>query len=73
MVSDFVSSNQGWCHSPDGQESAQIVFRAEKVQDGWYTNQDILDQTSWTMDLLERHYPELEHVFVFNNAPRHLK
>jgi hypothetical protein len=46
MVSDFVSADQGWCCSPDGQESARVLFRAGKARDGWFTNEDILKQTS---------------------------
>ncbi|KAF8834175.1 hypothetical protein BDN67DRAFT_992719 [Paxillus ammoniavirescens] len=61
MVSDFVSADQGWCCSPDGQESARVLFRTGKARDGWFTNEDILKQTSQTMDILEKHHPNSDH------------
>ncbi|KAH7917404.1 hypothetical protein BV22DRAFT_1108579 [Leucogyrophana mollusca] len=73
MVSDFVSPDHGWCCSPDSQESAQVIFRAGKVRDGYYTCHNVFKQTSATMDLLEKHYPNLDHIFVFDNATTHLK
>ncbi|KIJ58494.1 hypothetical protein HYDPIDRAFT_178060 [Hydnomerulius pinastri MD-312] len=73
MVSDFISADRGWCRSPDGKESAQVLFRTGKSRDGWFTNEDILEQTSRTMDLLEKHYPNSDHVLIFDNATTHLK
>ncbi|KIK93975.1 hypothetical protein PAXRUDRAFT_785281 [Paxillus rubicundulus Ve08.2h10] len=73
MVSDFVSADRGWCRSPDGQESAWVLFRAGKAHDGWFMNDDILKQTSQTMDILEKHHPNSDHVLIFDNATTHLK
>jgi hypothetical protein len=30
MIADFVSADYGWLHSPDGKESAHIIFHPEK-------------------------------------------
>lgn len=73
MVSNFVSADRGWCCSPDGKESAEVIFRAGRAHDGWFTNQDILDQASRTMDILDKYYPDSDHVLIFDNAPTHLK
>ncbi|KIK72826.1 hypothetical protein PAXRUDRAFT_179854, partial [Paxillus rubicundulus Ve08.2h10] len=73
MVSDFISPEYGWCRSPDAKESARVIFRAGKAWDGYYTCDDVLAQTSATMDLLQKHYPDSDHVFIFDNASTHLK
>ncbi|KAI6007104.1 hypothetical protein EDD15DRAFT_2383955 [Pisolithus albus] len=66
MVSNFVSCEYGWCRSPDGKESARAC-------DGYYSCDDILKQTSRTIDLLQQYYPDCDHIFIFDNAPTHLK
>jgi hypothetical protein len=73
MVADFVSADYGWLRSPDGSESSRILFKAGKNRDGYFSSADILDHATRAMDILNRHYPEDEHVFVFDNAPLHMK
>ncbi|KIK72370.1 hypothetical protein PAXRUDRAFT_180818, partial [Paxillus rubicundulus Ve08.2h10] len=73
MVLDFISPEYRWCKSPDGKESARVVFQAGKAWDGYYTCNDVLAQTSMTMDLLQKHYPDHDHIFIFDNTPTHLK
>jgi hypothetical protein len=73
MVADFVSADYGWLRSPDGSESARVLFKAGKNRDGYFSNSDILDHATTAMDIVTRHYPEDEHVFVFDNAPSHMK
>ncbi|KIK97179.1 hypothetical protein PAXRUDRAFT_136819, partial [Paxillus rubicundulus Ve08.2h10] len=63
----------GWLHSPDGKETAQVLFKAGKSHDGYFTNQDILDHAKKAMDILEKYYPDDNHILVFNNATTHLK
>jgi len=73
MISDFVSPEYGWCKSPDGKECARVVFRAGKARDGYFTAEDILAQTAKAIDLLSKYYSDSDHVFIFDNAPTHLK
>jgi hypothetical protein len=42
MVTDFVSTNYGWLTSPDEAEQAQVLFKAGKAWEGFFTNKDIL-------------------------------
>jgi hypothetical protein len=35
---------------------------------GYFTNDDILDHASTAMDILETHYPGEDHVLIFDNA-----
>jgi len=63
----------GWLHSPDGSEQAWVLFKAGKNRVGYFTNKDILDQATKAMDILERHFPNEEHVLVFDNATTHTK
>jgi hypothetical protein len=73
MVADFVSADYRWLRSPDGLEVAQVLFRAGKARDGYFTNDDIVSQARKAMDILEKHFPDEDHVFVFDNATTHLK
>ncbi|GLB45359.1 hypothetical protein LshimejAT787_2200220 [Lyophyllum shimeji] len=73
MVADFVSAEFGWLRSPDGTESARVYFKAGKTRDGYFTAESIQAQTEKAMDLLQKWYPEFEHVFIFDNATTHLK
>ncbi|KAI6101491.1 hypothetical protein EDD16DRAFT_1525908 [Pisolithus croceorrhizus] len=73
MVADFVSADYGWLRSPNGKESACVLFKAGKTQDGYFTNDDITEQTRVAMDILSKHYADEEHVFIFDNAKTHLK
>jgi hypothetical protein len=73
MVSDFVSADYGWLRSPDGKESARVLFKAGKNRDGYFTNEDIVRQTEAAMEIVSKYYPDEDHVFVFDNATAHLK
>jgi hypothetical protein len=73
MVADFVSADYGWLCSPDGSESARVLFKAGKNRDGYFINADIIDHTTRAMDLVTKYYPDDNHVFVFDNAPLYMK
>jgi len=73
MVADFVSADFGWLRSPDGMETARIIFKAGKTRDGYFTNDDILEQTAQAMDIVQKHYPNDKHIFIFDNATTHSK
>ncbi|KII82854.1 hypothetical protein PLICRDRAFT_33206 [Plicaturopsis crispa FD-325 SS-3] len=71
MVADFVSADYGWLRF--GDDSAQVLFKAGKAREGYFTNADILEHATKAMDILDRHRPEKKHVLVFDNATTHLK
>jgi len=73
MVADFVSADYSWLSSPSGKEHAWVLFKAGKNRKGYFTNEDILTQAEKAMDILEKHYPNEDHVLVFDNAKTHLK
>jgi len=73
MVADFVSADYGWLKSPDGKQQARVVFKAGKACQGYFTNDDILNHASVAMDILKTHYPDEDHVLLFDNATTHLK
>jgi hypothetical protein len=73
MVSDFASADYSWLHSPDGSETARILFKAGKNHDGYFTNDDIMMQAAHTMDILDKYYPNKNHVLVFDNTTTHWK
>src|ERR1700730_5978655 len=73
MVADFMSADYGWLQSPDGQESARILFKAGKQCDGYFTHDDILKQATVAMDILQKCYPDDDHMFIYDNATIHTK
>ncbi|KAL1700564.1 hypothetical protein EV121DRAFT_283299 [Schizophyllum commune] len=73
MVADFVSMDYGWLRSPDAGKSAQVLFRAGKNRDGWFDNDDILKQAHCAMDILQEHFPDEDHILIYDNATTHRK
>lgn len=73
MITDYASPDYGFLTSPDKSESACVVFKAGKACQGYFMSADILKQASNVMDLLSKHYPDEDHVFVYDNATTHLK
>ncbi|CDO71461.1 hypothetical protein BN946_scf184909.g55 [Trametes cinnabarina] len=73
MVADFVSADYGWLASPDQTETARVLFRAGKNRDGYFDNDDIIAQITQATLILDKYYPDEDHVFVFDNATTHLK
>jgi hypothetical protein len=73
MVADLVSADYGWLRSPDGEEEARVLFKAGKNREGYFTSDDILKQAEKAIDILQKHYPDDDHVLVYDNATTHLK
>jgi hypothetical protein len=73
MVADFVSADHGWLRSPDGKESARVLFKAGKSRDGYFSNEDILTQFQKAMAIVQKYWPNEDHLFIFDNATTHLK
>jgi hypothetical protein len=73
MVTHFVSADYGWHQSKDGSEMAQILFKAGKGCDGYFTTDNIITHAKQAMDILEKHFPNDDHILIFNNASTHLK
>jgi len=73
MAANFVSTDYGWLHSPDKSESACVLFKAGASQEGYFMNENILKHARCTMNILEKHRPNEDHKFVFDNALMHLK
>ena len=73
MIADFVSANYRWMCSPDGKDHARVLFKPKKNQDGYFNCDDIIQQVKTAMDILQRHFPDDNHVFVFDNATTYTK
>lgn len=73
MVADFISADYGWLQSANGEESTRVLFKAGKGCDGYFTNDNVIAQVQKAMDILAKHYPNNDHVFVFDNAKTHVK
>jgi hypothetical protein len=73
MVADFIRLDYGWLQSPNSAQKARVIFKAGKNHEGYFTNEDILKQASNTMDILQQHHADENHILVFNDATTHLK
>lgn len=74
MVSDFVSMDFGWSPSSlDGTRTARRFIKPGKNRDGYFTNEDVLEQANELMDILNEVYPDFEHVLIYDNATTHRK
>jgi len=73
MVVHFVSADCGWLQSPDGKETAHVLFKAGKSREGYFTNKNVLEQTQTAMNIAEKYYPNDKHIFIFDNATTHMK
>jgi hypothetical protein len=73
MVAHFVSADYGWLQSKDGSEMAWILFKAGKGRDGYSTTDNIIVHAKQAMDILEKHFPNDDHILIFDNASTHLK
>jgi hypothetical protein len=73
MVADFVSADFGWLRSPDGKQSARRTMKPGKNRDGYFSNNDIMEQVKEAIRILKEFYPEYDHVLIYDNASTHLK
>ena len=73
MVAHFVSVDYRFLQSPDGTEMACVLFKAGKGQDGYYTNECIIQHAEQAIKILQKYYPDDDHVMIFNNATTHVK
>ena len=73
MVAHFVSADYGYLQSPNGTETACILFRAGKGRDGYYTNDRIIQHAEKAMEILQKYYLNDDHILIFDNATTHVK
>jgi len=73
IVAHFVSADYRYLQSPDGTETARILFKAGKGQDGYYTNECIIQHAEKAIGILQKYYPDDDHVLIFDNATTHVK
>jgi len=75
MIAWYVSADYGLMQvtSRDGKRSSRRVMKPGKNRDGYFTNEDILDQFQDAVAIAKEEYPDDDHVFVYDNATTHLK
>ncbi|KAF8804558.1 hypothetical protein BYT27DRAFT_7259039 [Phlegmacium glaucopus] len=72
MASEFLMVEWGWL--TDSDKEAQIIFKAGKNQDGWFSGEDLLKQVDKAIDIFEgRTNGFATGLFLFDNAPSHQK
>ena len=69
MVSDFIDEVSGYLRFRG--EEARLYL--EHQTDGYFTNQLFLQQVGKTVDIFEEKYPGVTGMFIFDNAPSHVK
>ena len=73
MVAHFVCADYGYLQSPDGTETACVLFKAGKGWDGYYTNERIIQHAKKAIEIIQKYYPNDDHVLIFDNATTHIK
>lgn len=73
MIADYVSADYGFLLSLDGKQSARHIMKPGKNRDGYFSNEDILEQFKEAVLIALEAYPDDEHVFIYDNATTHLK
>jgi hypothetical protein len=53
--------------------SARTILRAGKNRDGYFTYRGVLKQLRTAIELVHRDFPDQTHIFVYDNAPSHMK
>ncbi|KAF8593236.1 hypothetical protein BDV93DRAFT_566760 [Ceratobasidium sp. AG-I] len=80
MVADIVSPNYGFLQeesdgtSPQVEDKrARVTFRAGKQRDGYFCNDDVVEQLEHAIEIAKSRYPNKDHLFIFDNATTHTK
>ncbi|KAJ3780523.1 hypothetical protein GGU10DRAFT_397774 [Lentinula aff. detonsa] len=77
MVADFVLPDHALLKARQMKDEkgqlkhARVLFQPGKTRDGYQTTQNILDQATIAMDILDADYPDEQHVFAYDNATIH--
>ena len=69
MVSDFIEEVGGFLRH-QGEEAR---FTMEHQSEGYFTNDLLLEQVGKAISIFEVKYPEAQGLFIFDNAPSHVK
>lgn len=69
MVSDFVEEVDGFLEY--GGDKARLYL--EHQSEGYFTNSMLITQVHRAIDIFESKYPAAQGMFIFDNAPSHLK
>ncbi|KAJ3560129.1 hypothetical protein NP233_g11034 [Leucocoprinus birnbaumii] len=73
MVTHVISPDYGWLESKNGTKTAQWVIKPGKNRDGYFTNDNVLEQFQEMVEIVKADYPNDDHVFFYDNAATHLK
>ena len=73
MVGEYFSPDYGYLKSQDGTQTARVMWKPGKNRDGYFDNNDFMEQVDKVMDILESDYTAEDHLLLFDNATIHLK
>jgi len=73
MYADFISADFGYLRLPDGSMQARKILRPGKNRDGYFTNEDIIAQAKQAAIIVKQQWPNIRHVFIYDNASTHAK
>ncbi|KAF7319999.1 hypothetical protein MKEN_00783800 [Mycena kentingensis (nom. inval.)] len=73
MVADFFSADFGWLRDLVTGTSARACIRPGKNRDGYFTAEEVCAQANAAMDIVQRQWPDFDHVFIYDNATTHKK
>ncbi|QRV74793.1 DDE superfamily endonuclease [Ceratobasidium sp. AG-Ba] len=73
MVADFVGID-GWLAGVDLlSDNARITLFPGRTRDGYLTGAKVRDQLTKAIGIVKRRYPDVDHVFIYDNATTHTR
>ena len=72
MVADFPA-DYGWLRSADEKETARLLFRSGKNRNGYFENNDIINQAMKAIEVLTKHIHDEDHILVYDNTTTNRK
>ena len=73
MISGFVCECHGFVSDVESGLKSYLTFLAGTARDGWFTNDDLVVQTTAVFPLFEKLHPNCDLLFGYNNSMNHHK
>jgi hypothetical protein len=71
MVSGFVCDCCGFIKDEETGKATYTTFEAGTNRDGWFNNEDLIEQLEAVIPIYEKYHPNCKLVFAFDNSMTH--
>ena len=69
MISDFIEEVDGFL----AHNGVEAQLSLEHQSEGYFNNDMLIQQVHRAIDIFEAKYPSAQGLFIFDNAPSHMK